>query len=550
MPGVASTSPTRCSMARRRVHMKKSVLSKSTRERLPASDFVFPRERRFPIHDEFHGRLALIYVMSPSHAESRAKVVKAVLSRYPELRSFWESREGAVERRRLRPAKRRPAARPAARRPAAVALRRPRAGARLNPASEESMPVYVLNPLLSEMRENPLAYDETPVIMVGKPQFRLVRGKAGHKQRSKQKYLPSSETHAMNPKTGGAFCGAGLNRSGTVKAGEVHRTDKSVVTCMRCIKIIKLNDVDRSVPGMTRRLAIIERDLKPGSAKKREKHQMIRGGDQGRFVSGSGAHIRSGKAFRVHKERTAATGGPMYRGSEGISDFQKYAGYRGRPTQTVGEKRSRMGAERVTAAERRRLELAAERRRESGLEERLALMEEFGPGLSVEEMEAAREVGSRRARMAAMGRKGATSRRAAAAEREAGRRAAAAGAAASRRGAGSAEEYMDNPRRRKKSRVAQKAGLKKGQGLMQKAAAAYRAGKYPTMQSALRGVARKSNPLSEDGMVVNPRRKGRKAAKRGGRTAAQSDAARAMSLFRSGKADTLAEAWSMVKRGR
>ena len=110
---------------------------------------------------------------------------------------------------------------------------------------------------------------------------------------------------------------------------------------------------------------------------------------------------------------------------------------------------------------------------------------------------------------------------------------------------------MDNPRRSKKSRVAQKAGLKKGQGLMQKAAAAYRAGKYPTMQSALRGVARKSNPLSEDGMVVNPRRKSsRKATKRGGRTAAQSDAARAMSLFRSGKADTLAEAWSMVKRGR
>ena len=108
---------------------------------------------------------------------------------------------------------------------------------------------------------------------------------------------------------------------------------------------------------------------------------------------------------------------------------------------------------------------------------------------------------------------------------------------------------MDNPRRSRKSgRAAQKAGLAKGQNLMQKAAAAYRAGKYPTMQSALRGVARKSNPLSEDGMVVNPRRKGAKKSK--ARSAAQSDAARAMSLFRSGRAHTLADAWAMVKRGR
>jgi hypothetical protein len=82
---------------------------------------------------------------------------------------------------------------------------------------------------------------------------------------------------------------------------------------------------------------------------------------------------------------------------------------------------------------------------------------------------------------------------------------------------------------------------------MQKAAAAYRAGKYPTMQAALRGVARK-NPLSEDGRVVsNPKRGGKK--RSSARTAAQSDAAKAMSLFRSGRAKTLAKAWAMVKRG-
>jgi hypothetical protein len=525
--------------------MKKSVLSERARAQLPASDFVFPKERRFPINDEFHGRLALIYVMSPSHAASREKVVKTVLSRYPALRSFWEARGGTVERRRARTAGRRPVPRPAARRPALPAARRPRAGARANPSYEDSMPIYVLNPLLSQVRENPLAYDETPVIMVGKPQYRLVRGPKGRKQRSKQKYLPSAETHALNPKTGVAFCGAGGDRSGKPKTGMIHRTDKDVVTCMRCIKIIKLNDYDQSVPGMKRRLAIIERELKPSSPKKREKHQMIRGGDQGRFVSGSGAHIRSGKAFRVHKERTAATGGPMYRGSEGIADFQKYAGWMGRPTQTIGEKRSRILEGRRTAAERRRRETAAEARRVAGMEERLALQEEFMP-MSFEEREAAFEAAGRRMAASERGRAGAAARAAREAEREAARIAARAKAAASRRGF-PAEEYMDNPRR-KGGASRRAAGLKKGQNLMQKAAAAYRAGKYPTMQSALRGVARKSNPLSEDGMVVNPRRKGAKKSK--ARSAAQSDAARAMSLFRSGRARSLADAWAMVKRGR
>lgn len=538
-------------MPRGRVHMKKSMLSQGEREALPASAFVFPRERRFPIHDEFHGRLALIYVMSPSHSENREAVVKAVLRRYPELRSFWSSRMERVERRRLRPAAKRAVARPAARRPVTSAARR-RARATTNP-HEDSMPIYVLNPHLSDMRENPLAYDRTPVIVVGKPRHRLLRARTPGKpgRRSERLTIPSSETHALNPETGAAFCRAGISRkTKKVVPGMIHPTDKKVVTCMRCIKIVLMNETDRLTPGVSRKgRAIVERELKPSSPKKREQHKMIKGGDQGIWVSGSGKYVSTRAPFRIHRQRTVETGGPLFRGTEAIADFEKYAGYRGRPTQTIGEKRgARIEAER-TAAERRRLDLAAERRREAGLEERLALMGEFGPGMEFEEMEEVREAAARRRAASARGRMGAAARRAAEAERAAGRRAVAAGAAAARRGAGSAEEYMDNPRRRG-GRAAQAAGLKKGQSLMQKAAAAYRAGKYPTMQSALRGVARK-NPLSEDGMVVNPRRKGGKSSKRrGGRTAAQSDAARAMSLFRSGKADTLAEAWSMVKRGR
>lgn len=116
---------------------------------------------------------------------------------------------------------------------------------------------------------------------------------------------------------------------------------------------------------------------------------------------------------------------------------------------------------------------------------------------------------------------------------------------------------VSNPaKRRGGGRSAQKAGLAKGQSLMAQAAAAYRAGKYTSMQDALKGVARggarRKNPLSEDGVVVsNPAKRGKGKAKRsGGRTAAQSNAAKAMKLFHSGKASSLAEAWDMVRRGR
>jgi hypothetical protein len=534
-------------MKRAPVHLRKSSLTLRERERLPAAAFVFPKQRRFPIHDLFHGRLALIYVMSPSLAADREQVAKAVLARYPELRSFWASRMAEKRRPARVRAERAPVGRPT-RRPATPApARRRERRLSTNPSSEDSMPIYVVNPMHS-MRENPLAYDETPVIMVGKPRRRLVRsrtpGKPGH--RSSRMTLPSSETHALNPKTGAAFCGAGVSRkTGKAVAGMIHPTDKHVVTCMRCIKVINLNDVDMSVPGVSRRRAIIERDLKPGGAKKREKHQMIRGGEQGRFVSGSGAHVASRKAYRIHKERTAETGGPLFRGSEGIADFEKYVGWRGRPTQTIGEKRGRLLEAQRTAAGRRRREAAEAAYAESGMAERIGAMGEFAP-VEFEEREVMFAEGRRRA-AAAKGRRGAAAaRRASEAARE-------AGVAAGRRAVGGSEEYMDNPRSKAKrkakkgGRSAQSAGLKKGQSLMQKAAAAYRAGKYPTMQAALRGVARK-NPLSEDGRVVsNPKRGGKK--RSSARTAAQSDAAKAMSLFRSGRAKTLAKAWAMVKRG-
>jgi hypothetical protein len=262
-----------------------------------------------------------------------------------------------------------------------------------------------------------------------------------------------------------------------------------------------MNDVDRSVPGIERRLAITERTLKPGSAKKREKHLMVKGGEQGRIAT-SNRYSSSRKSYRDAHPRTPEQrqamidrrSGPMYRGEEDIKDFEKYVGWRGRPTQTIGQKRSAILAGRRAAEEAARTAEGRRRLAETGFEETVMMMGEYAP-MSFEE----REEFERRAEMARRGRMGA----AAAGKRRAETAAAAAAPRVPYRLA-AGEEYMDNPRR------SQKAGLAKGQNLMQQAAAAYRAGKYDSMQEALRGVARggrRKNPtLLEESMVSNPRR--------------------------------------------
>ena len=59
------------------------------REFLPASDFVFPEDRSYPISDERHGQLALTYVAAPSNRMKRYRVMQAVFARYPDLRAWW-----------------------------------------------------------------------------------------------------------------------------------------------------------------------------------------------------------------------------------------------------------------------------------------------------------------------------------------------------------------------------------------------------------------------------------------------------------------------------
>lgn len=60
-------------------------LTTKTRDKLPGGVFVFPKERRYPIHDESHARNALARVAQHGTPDEIAKVKAAVSRRYPEI---------------------------------------------------------------------------------------------------------------------------------------------------------------------------------------------------------------------------------------------------------------------------------------------------------------------------------------------------------------------------------------------------------------------------------------------------------------------------------
>jgi hypothetical protein len=339
-------------MARRSVHIPKTALSARKRESLRRSDFAVPSERKYPINDLFHARLALTYALTPSNAAYRDEVVSAVLARYPELKFWWAARS----KRLAAPARRKVA----------------------NPSytshiSEDTMPVYTLNP--------------------------------SHRRAAKRKAS--------------------------------------------------------SAPSLRERVAAKRNNPRAKAPTRKDELQ--------RLAHAAGYHVEA------------------YSPGDGMTRYRFF-------------------------------DLAEMDRKGVSVRE----MSYFGPLNGVDTalgLAAAKKWLSKSHMMR-------------------------------RNGLSEDGTVVSNPRRRAGGRSAQKAGLKKGQSLMVQAAAAYRAGKYATMQAALKGVARRKNPLSEDGVIVsNPKRK--VAVKRATkRTAAQSNAAKAMKLFHSGKASSLAEAWDMVRRGR
>lgn len=60
-------------------------LTAAERRKLKPSDFVYPAEKRYPIHDLVHGRAALSMVAKNGSDAEIKKVQSAVYKRYPKL---------------------------------------------------------------------------------------------------------------------------------------------------------------------------------------------------------------------------------------------------------------------------------------------------------------------------------------------------------------------------------------------------------------------------------------------------------------------------------
>jgi hypothetical protein len=420
--------------------MRKSVLTPKKRAALSASAFAIPGERKYPIYDLYHGRLALIYVLSPSNSAYRDRVVKAVLARYPELRSFWT--EKTTSRR--------------------VAA---------NPTEFHPMRHTRHNPYGFEYVENPYGIEvNVPVIRVsGRTSgARALAGGAA----ARAHFNTGERTHALNPKTGYAMCGAGKGNK-----GNIHPSDAKLVTCYRCIKVFRL--------AAGQKAAFAERNIKPSSASKRTKHVMLTGGREGQFVG----RREKREGIQYKRGLTGALERSGVFGPADVTNFRRGSDLHPTQTRLAGGK---VAARKETARERKAREARAGRvgayeemmdnpRRKKSKVKSHGFVVVYLPGHQGRKM-AIRDANSVDVQ-----------RGEALTYEEAVRSAKLSGAEEvvdqSSRAVGGAKKYMDNPRKGASSRRA--AGLAKGQNLMQEAAKAYHAGKYSSMSEALKGVAKK-----------------------------------------------------------
>jgi hypothetical protein len=65
--------------------LNEKELTTKKRKELSSSDFVFPKERRYPIPDISHARNALARVAQYGTPEEKRKVRSAVRSRFPSI---------------------------------------------------------------------------------------------------------------------------------------------------------------------------------------------------------------------------------------------------------------------------------------------------------------------------------------------------------------------------------------------------------------------------------------------------------------------------------
>jgi hypothetical protein len=70
--------------------LQEKKLSTKMRKRLADKSFVFPDERRYPIHNRAHGANALARVKQFGTPEEQERVKKAVCKKYKDFKSCQE----------------------------------------------------------------------------------------------------------------------------------------------------------------------------------------------------------------------------------------------------------------------------------------------------------------------------------------------------------------------------------------------------------------------------------------------------------------------------
>lgn len=77
---------------------RRGDLTDAQRDALSPRAFAIPDERKYPIHDERHGQLALVFVAAPSNKRYRYRVMARVFAKYPDLVNFWATTKPGRER--------------------------------------------------------------------------------------------------------------------------------------------------------------------------------------------------------------------------------------------------------------------------------------------------------------------------------------------------------------------------------------------------------------------------------------------------------------------
>jgi hypothetical protein len=69
-------------------HTVLEKLSQTEKDKLKSSDFIFPDRKSWPIHDEKHAKIALVWATWPQYKDLKNQVVASVLKRYPNLKGI------------------------------------------------------------------------------------------------------------------------------------------------------------------------------------------------------------------------------------------------------------------------------------------------------------------------------------------------------------------------------------------------------------------------------------------------------------------------------